>query len=111
MGSGPVLTGVRTFVLLSHSGDGVVGTDRREVEMVAKAGGRRGYEEVGGVVYHAKEAKQHRIKQMEIRTSQDDHKVVARVSRSNGPEVVAGGRSSYITPLLIRSLKGSGETT
>lgn len=56
-----------------------MGTDRREVEMVAKAGGRSGSEEVGREVDHTKEAQQHRINQMEIGTSQDDHKAVARV--------------------------------
>lgn len=79
-GSGPVLTGVRTWSLLLYSGGGVVGTDRREVEMVAKAGERSGSEEVGREVDHTKEAQQqHRINQMEIGTSQDDHKAVARV--------------------------------
>lgn len=88
-----------------------MGTDRQEVEMVAKAGGRHGNEEVGGEVDHTKEAQQHRINQMGIGTSQDDHKAVARMPRSNGPEVVAGGKVVLHNPLLIRSLKGSGETT
>jgi hypothetical protein len=50
-----------------------------EVEMVAKAGGRSGIEEVGEEVNHTKETQQHRINQVEIGTSQDDHKAVARV--------------------------------
>lgn len=56
-----------------------MGTGRWEVEMVAKAGGRSGIEEVGEEVNHTKETQQHRINQVEIGTSQDDHKAVARV--------------------------------